>query len=82
MTPGWQEGHPIIFILRSFLYSPSQITSWCDAAGSGILAHKESWSRAQGEGKSEGEIGKDFIEEDTFGGGTEQEGVDLSTPAR
>lgn len=82
VTQGWQGGHPVTFIFLSFLYSPSQIISWCDAAGSSILVHKESWSRAQGEGKCEGEIGERFIGEDIFKGGTEWEGVSLSTPAR
>lgn len=61
---GWPRGHPVIFTLLSFLYSPRQIISQCDAAGSGILVHQESWFCAQGEGTREGEIGEYFIGED------------------
>lgn len=35
-----------------------------------FLVHKESWSRAQREGKCEGELGEHFIREDIFKGGT------------
>lgn len=81
VTRGWRGGHPVIIILLSFLYSPSQITSWCDAAGSAVLVHEESWSRAQREGKCEGEIGERLIGEDIVKDGTEWEGASSSVPA-
>lgn len=57
----------------------AKIIPRCDAAGAGLLVHKESWCRAQREGKCEGEIGKRFIGEDLF---KEWEGVSLRMPTR
>lgn len=57
VTSRWRVGHPVIFKLLSLLRAQSQITSWCNAAGSSVLVHEEFWSCAQKGGKCEGEIG-------------------------
>lgn len=57
VTSRWRVGHPVIFKLLSLLRAQSQITSWCNAAGSSVLVHEDFWSCAQKGGKCEGEIG-------------------------